>query len=263
MVAAGRGMRMGAAATQRPKCLLKLGGRTLLEQTVGNMRMAGCGEIIVVVGHLAELIAPHAQRLGLRTVHNPDFAHNNILHSLMSAREHLSGPLIVSYSDIWVEPRVYSALLDQPGDIVLTADRNWEVAYEGRLDNPASAAEKVCVAEDGRTLDVGKRVDTARLDAVCGEFLGLWSMSAGGTRAFVEAFDAVDAQLSPTDPFEEAKTWITAYATDLMRSLMSHGYPITSAIVEGGWAEFDTQEDVDRLPAVAASLRLESLVGSL
>jgi molybdenum cofactor cytidylyltransferase len=61
--AAGQSLRMG-----RPKLLLPLGGRTVIEHTVGVLRAAAIQPILVVVGpNLAEL-AKLAERAGARAV---------------------------------------------------------------------------------------------------------------------------------------------------------------------------------------------------
>ena len=107
IIAAGLGSRMGVFSQTRPKCLLPIAGRTLLERTIENLQKAGCRKVIVVVGHKSEMI----QHPDIEIVRNDDYSNNNILHSLMYAREHLNGPVIVSYSDIWVEPHIHQKLV--------------------------------------------------------------------------------------------------------------------------------------------------------
>ena len=51
ILAAGQSKRMGA-----PKQLLRLGGSTLLEHALNNVRRSQAGEIILVLGHAADEI---------------------------------------------------------------------------------------------------------------------------------------------------------------------------------------------------------------
>jgi molybdenum cofactor cytidylyltransferase len=61
VLAAGESRRMG-----RPKQLLPFGERTILERVVDTLLIAGVGEVIVVLGHLAEHVRTV---LGDRSVH--------------------------------------------------------------------------------------------------------------------------------------------------------------------------------------------------
>ena len=103
-----------------------------------RLRAAGCDEIVVVTGYKAEAIeAP-----GAIIVHNDGYRDNNILHSLMYARNHLDGPVMVSYSDIWVEPHIHRTLVATAGDIVISVDADWQVYYQERTDHPVDRSEE-------------------------------------------------------------------------------------------------------------------------
>lgn len=54
IIAAGLGRRMGDLTKERPKCLLTVAGRTLLDHTIENLRRVGCKSIVVIAGHLAD-----------------------------------------------------------------------------------------------------------------------------------------------------------------------------------------------------------------
>ena len=61
ILAAGMAKRLRPLTDSMPKCLLKVGGRTLLERTVEAMRQAGISEFVVVTGYRADMIRdfPH------------------------------------------------------------------------------------------------------------------------------------------------------------------------------------------------------------
>ena len=103
------------------------------------MREAGCNEFVIIVGYKAE----NVDALDAQIVENNEFASNNILHSLMSAKMHLNGPVMGSYSDIWVEPEIHKALTETKNDIVVAVDDDWLPYYQGRTQHPVSEAENV------------------------------------------------------------------------------------------------------------------------
>lgn len=259
VIAAGLGVRMSDMTDDRPKCLLPVAGRTLLDFTIDRMHDAGCEEIVVVAGYKAEMI----DRPGIIKVLNQDYENNSILHSLMYAADYLEGPVIATYSDIYVEPEIYRQLMATQGDIIIAVDRDWEFTYRGRDDNPISAGELVLFSEDGSVIDIGRDIDpmaTPDLDA--GEFTGLWRMTTRGTEQFREAFEGVDHRLARDAPFQRSKEWCLAYISDLLLELLQQGGEITGSLFSRGWIEIDTRQDYERLIHDAANHHLWSLCRS-
>lgn len=259
VIAAGLGSRMGSYTTDRPKCMLPIAGRPLLHWTMDALRQAGCNEFVVIVGYKAEQV--DAQ--GATVVRNEDFRNNNILHSLMCARDHLQGDVICSYSDIWIEPPIAKGLAATSGDIVVVTDTDWQPYYEGREKHPISEAENVRL-DGARVLRMGKHladsVDGARDLA---EFIGLWRLSPVGCNRFRHHFDAFDRDLQPTQPFQAAREWRKAYITDMLTGMIQAGETVTAHQIRRGWAELDTSEDIERLPGIAERQSLNVLQSAL
>ncbi len=69
VLAAGFSSRMGAF-----KPLLPFGGRSAVSHVVASLRKAGLRHIHVVTGHNAVLLKPELKRLGVKAVHNANFA---------------------------------------------------------------------------------------------------------------------------------------------------------------------------------------------
>lgn len=236
--------------------MLPIAGGTLLDNTIENLRAAGCSEIMIVVGYQAEKIkAP-----GVLYRMNDEYADNNILHSLMKASDFLVGPVIVSYSDIWVEPRIYQCLVETAGELVLAVDGDWQPYYEGRTEHPLSQAEKVYFDQVGVARNLGKHlVAEVSGQYTCGEFIGLWRMGSKGTARFCAEFARLDGQLGPDSKFQHATSWVKAYITDMMQELIDRGETVNCATFERGWAELDTVQDYERLPGIAARQGLATL----
>ncbi len=257
IVAAGPGSRMGSFTETRPKCLLPVAGTTLIENVISNFERIGCTEITVIVGHNAEKI----RFPNVNYVLNSAYRDNNILHSLMKARDHLVGPVVVSYGDIWIEPWVLDTVLEADGDIALAVDRDWLPYYEGRTEHPVSEAENVFFNDSGLVVNIGKHLRPISMaDLTCGEFIGLWRMTEVGTSWFTREFARLDDRLSRTDRFQQATEWRVAYITDIVQQLVDQGRPVNCAVIERGWAELDTEQDVERLEIIAPQQRLQTIV---
>lgn len=251
---------MGNLTAGKPKCLLPIGSKTLLDCTVERLYSSGCTEIVIVVGHSAEAIT----RDDLVRVENPRYRENNILHSLMCARDYLEGETIISYSDIWVEPYIYESLLSASGDIVIAADSDWQPYYEGRSEHPFAEAENAVIDDTSRVLKIGKHLsDFDRDNMLFGEFLGLWRMTSAGTHIFKSTFLDLEQNLDNLSPFQKALEWQKAYITDMVQYLVDGGVDVHASVTERGWAELDTQQDFKRLPEIAKRQRLETYLAQL
>ena len=59
ILAAGLGTRLRPLTSDRPKALVEIGGRSLLEITLSRLRTFGVGEVIVNVHHFADLVVDY------------------------------------------------------------------------------------------------------------------------------------------------------------------------------------------------------------
>lgn len=271
LIAAGKGQRLKAVTTQTPKCLLKMNaaGRTILDQTLSNFKAAGCKEFLIITGHAHESFQKIDLPKNLHFLHNADYMNNNILHSLMTARDFFDRPLLISYSDIWVEPTVYEKLMATQGDAVLAVDADWQGYYQGRDEHPVEQAEKAFYQQTNnqdKVLALGKILPSSAQDLTTpdckqGEFIGVMKLSATAAQQFRDDFLALDAKLAPNNaPFQQAASWQQAYLTDLMQYQIEQGASYTAAVINKGWAEFDTVQDYQRLPLTAKNQKLDSLI---
>src|SRR5580698_7533591 len=117
ILAAGRGSRMGTLGDDRPKCMVELDGRPLLDRQIAALRRGGVNEIGIVRGYRAEVL----NFPGLVYFDNPRWAQTNMVMSLTAAASWLrTGPVIVSYADIFYRGDVVHALAQQPGALVIS-----------------------------------------------------------------------------------------------------------------------------------------------
>jgi NDP-sugar pyrophosphorylase family protein len=64
VLAAGLGTRLRPLTNDRPKALVEVGGRTLLEITLARLRSFGIGEVVINAHHFADLIVEYLHKNG-------------------------------------------------------------------------------------------------------------------------------------------------------------------------------------------------------
>ena len=254
IIAAGLGSRMKQFTINNPKCLLKIGKKSLLEWSFENLTNAGCKEVYVITGYKHEKI----KELGYKTIFNKDFKKNNILHSFFCAKHLFDNEIMVSYADIYVEPQIYIELSKIKKDIVLTIDKEWEEYYQDRSGVPTSQAEKVELYND-LIIDVGKNVKMKK-DKKYYEFIGLFKLSQKGSERIKNLFEEINHKYSKEENFIFNTSWYKAYITDYFHYIIKNkNCKIHPHIISKCWAEFDTYKDYLRLDNITKTQKLLSI----
>ena len=227
ILAAGRGSRLNHLTRDRPKPLVTLEGKTLLEWQTASLRAAGVSDIAVVRGYRGEMI----DLPGLAYLENAEWARTNIVHSLRCADEWLNASIcIVSYGDIVCHPSLISTLVDTTGEIVVAYDVLWESLWRQRFEVPAEDAETFRI-EDGWIEEIGGTVGS--LDSVEGQYLGLFRLTP-------EGWSKICGFLSLMEDEAARNLDVTA----LLGRLIREGVKVRGTPIRGRWCEVDQVSDL-------------------
>src|SRR2546430_1750586 len=242
IVGAGRGSRLTPDTDLRPKCLVDgLAGKTILDWTLEAFQHAGIGgtDVAFVGGYrIDDVRAAHPQ---LRVIHNTQWAENNVLESLMYARNEMRQGFLACYSDTVFRAHVVQRLVSTTDPVAVVVDRDWRRRYVGRTDHPESEAEKVVIRAEGEhVVEIGKHIAADRAD---GEFTGLVRFSPEAAQQLVAVNDEIAAGRRSA-PFQRAPTLRQAYLTDMLQELISRGVQISVVDIWGDWVEIDTGQDL-------------------
>lgn len=150
--------RLRPLTDERPKCLLTVGSRTLLQRTFDAMIAAGISEFVVVTGYRREMIRDfllntYPSSLTFHFLHNADYEHNNNIYSLWMTRELVRGrEFLLLDSDILFDPAIIQRMLQEPGtalalnrhelgeeEIKVIVDSNNQVVEISKVCSPSEA----------------------------------------------------------------------------------------------------------------------------
>lgn len=235
LLAAGQGTRLRPHTDDRPKCLVELLGRPLLDYQLATLTAAGIDDITIVTGYRADRI----EALGRPTAHNPQFERTNMVASLMCARDRLDGTAdaLIAYTDIVYERRVVEALLATAAPFATTVDLSWKTLWTARQEDPLRDAETLKFGKGGTIRELGKKPTS--LADIEGQYMGLIKLSAAFAPAVVAAYDALD----PAGPYD-GKDRDNMYMTSFLQRLIDDGRPLLGVPIRGGWLEVDTVDDL-------------------
>ena len=166
-----------------PKCLLKIGERTLLQRTVDAMMGAGINELVVVTGYRGEMIrdfltekylsplTSHPSPLEIHFIHNADYEHNNNIFSL------------------WMDPALIRAVLAAEGNALAL---NRHECGEEEI--------KVIVDADNRIMELSK---VCSIEKAIGESVGFEKMTATYSTALFKELEQMIEREGLIDVFYE------------------------------------------------------------
>jgi len=181
ILAAGRGLRLDGACGGVPKCLLQVGGQSLIERQLTCVRRLGIRDIVVVVGFESGRVAA-ACGTGIRFVENPIFDRTNSLYSLWLARSELAGGFVVMNSDVLFHPALLSRLLKSEQEDALL------VSLQENHMPPLGEEEMKAKIEGNRLVDISKSMPSGEAH---GENVGIARFGFEGSRLFVELMNRV------------------------------------------------------------------------
>ncbi len=186
ILAAGMARRLRPLTDRCPKCLLAVGGRSLLQRTVDALIGAGIDRLVVVTGYKGDMIVDELSRLypGLDKVFidNADYANNNNIFSLWMTRPYVDGKeFVLADSDILLDPALIErvARADAPAIALNRHDMGEEEM-------------KIVVDSDMYALKITKQCDPAE---ALGESVGIEHISASySTALFAELEQMIERE---------------------------------------------------------------------
>lgn len=235
ILAAGRGSRLQSETDAVPKCLTKVGGRTLLEHQLEHLHDAGISRICVVAGYQAQAVQD-AVGDAADIIYNDLWASTNSLYSLSLCREWVCGPVIIKNCDVMVDAEAIRRLCANDGSTFL---------YDSLSGDDA---EHMKVELNGGRLTAMSKVLEA--DRVCGENVGILKFDGNAVRFLFREAEAALRTLG-------RKHWQAVAVERLCEIVPVRGVDICDL----PWIEIDYPEDLEMArrtvwPAIQERLRL-------
>ncbi len=226
ILAAGQGKRLLPYTEGKPKCLVEIEGRPILEWQILVLSSQGVKEIVVMVGYQAEKVRTFLEKfkdLSIRTIVNPDYETTDNLWTCWLATSEMNEDFILLNGDTLFEPRVLSKLLSSarpPATITINRKENYD-------------EDDMKVIEEGGLLKhVGKKLDLARVN---GESIGLLAFLKEGPQIFREILSEIVAGN------EAQRRWFLSAVDE-----MAQRHPVWICDITGlSWCEIDFPEDLE------------------
>ncbi|MCF6180231.1 MAG: phosphocholine cytidylyltransferase family protein [Geopsychrobacter sp.] len=128
LLAAGTGSRLSPLTDSKPKCLVEVNGIPILERLIRSLRTHGFKRLVVVVGHLSEVIQDYLGSryadIEITYVASPRYKTTNNIYSLWLAGKVIDEPFLLIESDLVFQPELLKPML-KPDRIAVSKLLPW------------------------------------------------------------------------------------------------------------------------------------------
>jgi choline kinase len=215
---------------ERPKCLVEVRGKALLDRQLESLRAAGIMEIAVVTGYKRELLADR----GLVEFHNARWAETNMVSSIACAEDWMRlEPCIVSYSDIFYGPAAVRSLMTCEASLAVTYDPDWQALWTQRFGDPLLDAETFRLTPEKTLAEIGMRPTSVA--EVQGQYMGLLRFTPEGWA------EVTRVRAGLTSDQRDAM-----HMTSTLQAIIVAGRVAIAAVpYTGEWGEVDSADDLE------------------
>ena len=240
ILAAGMGSRLVPITETRPKCMVKVAGKPILQYQIEAYRDAGVTKIVVVCGYFSTRIKAFVARYGklVECLCNEDYEVTNNMYSLYLALAKLAPkqPVMISNGDVVFEPAIIQGILAQPGSLI--------AVDAGSYDEESM---KITVA-DGHVRSISKAVTA---DDAFGNSIDVYKFEGGFLAEFKQLLsDTIEVEGNRNDWTEVAIEKCLAQNPSSVRPYEICGKK---------WVEVDNYHDLQLADEVFSTLKLEAI----
>ncbi len=226
MLAAGVGKRMSAVTDIIPKCLIKIGEKTLLKRHLEIISLLGIKDIVFVVGHfkekIKEIVEKDNNRFNFKYIENKQYTKGSIL-SLWYARDELNDDVLIMDADVLYHDKLLRKLAESKNRNCFLLDKSSEYAGE----------EMMLFVKDTKVIGISK-VYSYDCDFK-GEGVGFFKLSSNDCHKLKNILEE----------FEQAGKINVEYE-DSLHELLSQCTVGFESVDDLPWIEIDFEEDIER-----------------
>ena len=238
ILAAGKGSRLKPLTDSVPKCMVKVGGKTILSRVLDCWESLSQEKPVLVGGYKIQEINYD----NIILLNNKNYETTNMVQSLMVAEDYFKNGFIMSYGDIFYSSEIIEKLIDANEDINVVVDDDWQPYWEMRFKNPLDDAETLKIYNN-KIIEIGKK--TKNISDIDSQYIGLIYFRKRGISLLKEYFkNAKEAQKSNNNPFNGPRPFNKMFMTDLLQAIINDGNCINPIRVKRGWFEIDSLNDI-------------------
>ena len=233
ILAAGSGTRLGDLTEFIPKSLVEINNKTILERQMNIFQKFQKNNVIVIAGPNKDKFS----KFNVEIFEDLEYNKHEQLGSLISINRYFDEDVIVIFSDIIFDEKIFQDIINIKCDIGIALDKNWKKNYTNRTEHPISQADLVKI-KNNRIIEIKKNLE----DEDTSEFIGILKFSSTGWKTLIDTCRELQ---NNNRKFHSAKSFQMAFITDMIQEFIDSNRDVKPIFVEGSWLEIDTLQDLN------------------
>lgn len=219
ILAAGMGSRLGHHTANIPKCMLKVGRKTIIEHAIETLSGKRVRKFVIVTGHKGRKLREFLlQRFDLdfTFIHNHVYRETNNIYSFYLGIKDVYDDIYLLNSDVFFHPEIFENLHFSSDNFQLVVDDYKHLSEE----------EMKVIAEGSRVLRISKRIPPKDAN---GEYIGIAKIPKNDLEMLKDCTEEV---------IEEKGAGV--FYEDAIQRMIDYGHKISYISTKGlPWVEVD------------------------
>lgn len=247
ILAAGQGTRLRPLTDDRPKCMVEVNGRSIIERQLDTIHACGIQDqdITIICGYCNGVLRNRFADTQIRFIVNEQYDSTNMVCSLMCARSLMEAEkdIIISYGDIIYGEDVFRKILTVEDDMSVIVDDGWYEYWSERCENPLDDAETLMFDTENYLTEIGQK--TTELVKVQSQYIGLMHFKEEGLKKMLNLSAEAERRSANGEAlWRTTRNYEKMYMTDLLQGLIDEGNKLRAVHIQRGWFEIDDCEDL-------------------
>lgn len=236
ILAASRGQELKDLTLTRPKAMISISGKPILQHLVEDIKNQGVKDITVVGGYKPETI----KIPDIRIVKNPGYAKSRDLSSLGFVLNRITANTLIAYGDLLTRKYVIRDILESEAPLTIVVDSNisYKLKHKIRGDYVRCSRhdDRGIFNPDVKLVEVFDSTDLDKTKNIHGQWIGLIKISSQGKQWLKESYQLL----------KKRKDFNNLSVTDLLASIVRKGYPVSVIYISGHWLDVNNLPDIER-----------------
>jgi choline kinase len=224
ILSAGRGTRMSEVTKDRPKCLIEIGGKTILERQIELLLKNSIKVIYVVIGYKADMIRKEIENIeNVKIIINEEYATTDNIFSLYLTRDKIKGEeFILLNGDALFEEEIIKNLVNRKKMDIAPVDSKYYDQEELKIRE-----------ENGMLVEILSKKAPKKMSD--GSTIGIFKFSSeGSTILFDEIGKCIKGRMK--------NKWFEYALNNILREIKMHKIDIHGL----KWIEVDDTGDIEK-----------------
>lgn len=224
ILAAGRGTRMPEITRDKPKCLIEVEGKTILERQIEILLQNSVEKMYLVIGYMAEKIK---EKVGstekVKLIENKEYAITDNIYSLYLTRSRVKGKeFILLNGDAIFEENIFKKLITQEGKNIVPVDSTHYDLEELKIREEYGLIKEILPKNASKEISDGSTI-------------GIFKFSCEGSKAL---FDEIEILVEKNIK----NKWFEYALNNVLKKIKMYKVDIQGL----KWIEVDTVEDIKK-----------------